>query len=166
MRSQALISTLTDAERRFIGETTRNALMGLDEDDVLALFARARRLRDKYVSIYRRTAGAKVAEAGGRGASFEENQRDRQKAEVFEAALGRVSRRLGALAVEAAARIKQERLDAARAVKDAGPDVSAEPDDTAPAGRTRTARKTTGGLKRDASARAQGARRQAKRDAR
>jgi hypothetical protein len=85
--------------------------------------------RAKYVTVYRRGASGAVAKRGGRGFSYPKNQRDRDKAEVFETALAAVSREV---AVHAA----------------------------------RAARKTTGGIKKDASTLATGARRQAKRDAR
>ena len=163
--NQALLSSLTDAERLFVAETASEALAELDEDQVLQLHARTRRMRDKYVKNYRRAAGAAVAGRGGRGLSHEKNQRARGKAEIFETALARVSRRLGSLAAQSAAALKEERLAAARA-DGSGPARSTAAASRAPASRPRGVRKTTGGVKKDASSRAQGARRQAKRDAR
>jgi hypothetical protein len=166
--NQGLLNSLTETERLFVGETSAEALAGLDEDAVLELHARARRMRDKYVKNYRRAAGGKVSTVGGRGLSYETNQRARGKAEVFETALARVSRRLGALAAQSAAELRRERIEAARA----NPSRPAVPGPEAPSrgpsgpGRSRVAKKTSGGLKRDASSRAMGARRQAKRDAR
>src|SRR5262249_24410046 len=113
--NQALLNSLTEAERLFVAETSTEALAELDEDQAIELHARRRRRRDKYVKNYRRSAGAAMASGGGRGLSFEKNQRDRGKAEVFEAALARVSRRLGTLAAQSAATLKKERLEAARA---------------------------------------------------
>jgi hypothetical protein len=112
--NQGLLNSLTETERLFVGETSAEALAGLDEDAVLELHARARRMRDKYVKNYRRAAGGKVSTVGGRGLSYETNQRARGKAEVFETALARVSRRLGALAAQSAAELRRERIEAAQ----------------------------------------------------
>lgn len=164
--NQALLNSLTDAERLFVAETSADALANLDEEQVLELFARARRMRDKYVKNYRRGAGEAVARSGGRGVSYERNQRDRGKAEIFETALARVSRRVGVLATQAAAELKKERLAAARSGGSGPAMTAAARPSRAPASRPRRAEKTTGGLKKDASSRSMGARRQAKRDAR
>jgi len=166
--NQALLNTLTESERLFVAETSAEALAALDEDAVLELHARARRIRDKYVKNYRRAAGATVSTVGGRGLSYEKNQRARGKAEVFETALARVSRRLGALAAQSAEQLKRERIEAARS-RAGGPARSTSAPVAAPGStgrRPRAAKKTSGGLKRDASSQAMGARRQAKRDAR
>jgi len=170
--NKALLNSLTVAERRFLDATSPHNLRDLDEEQALDLHARARRTRDKYVQSYRRAASAAVAERGGRGLSYEENQRDRGKAEAFEVALARVSRRLGVLAARSAARLRAERLEAARSRRAEPPEAEpAQPSSVAraevpPATKPRGAKKTTGGLKRDASSRSMGARRQAKRDAR
>jgi hypothetical protein len=109
---------------------------------------------------------ANVGKAGGRGKGFAQNSRDRDKAEVFELALARVGRHVAVRGNQAAAELKAERLAAARSGS-MGPDSTATSQDGAvPTGRARQTRKTTGGLKKDASSRAEGARRQAKRDAR
>lgn len=163
--NKALQNSLTTAERRFLAGTSREALAALDEDEVIDLHARARRMRDKYVSTYRRSAVAAVEARGGRGASYAENQRDRGKAEIFETALARVSRRLGALAAESAAALRRERITAARG--DVRPEVASAVDDALePAGAApRAARRTPRTVKRMATERSAGARRQAKRDA-
>lgn len=122
--------------------------------------------QEKYVTNYRRAAAGSVARRGGRGHGFPTNQRDRDKAEVFELALARVSRQVAVRAKEAAAELKAERLAAARA-GGTGPDAGASTTSgAAPSGRARTTRKTTGGVREGRSTRAAGARRQAKRDAR
>jgi hypothetical protein len=162
---KGVLNSMTDAERMLVAETDRDAMAALDEDELLELHQRIRRARTKYVKNYRRAASASVAQRGGRGKSFPKNQRDRDRAEVFEEALARVSRRLGVVAGESAKALKAERLAAARAGS-AGPGTAAAQAVPAPRGRARTARKTTGGVKKDASTRSQGARRQAKRDAR
>ncbi|HTW14833.1 MAG TPA: hypothetical protein VMF51_06865 [Nocardioides sp.] len=163
--SRAVLNSMTDAERLLVAETERDAIADLPEDDLLDLHSRVRRARTKYVKNYRQAASAKVEAVGGRGKGFEQNSRDRDKAEVFELALARVSRQVAVRANQAAAELKAERLAAARE-RSTGPDVAATPQDGVPAGRARQTRKTTGGIKKDASSRSAGARRQAKRDAR
>jgi hypothetical protein len=164
--NKAVLNSMTETERRLVSETEREALVELDEDALLELHSRVRRARTKYVKNYRRGASARVVESGSRGVAYPQNQRDRDKAEVFELALARVSRHVEVMAKRAAAELRAERLQAARAAKAtpslAGVPVSDAIDDKA-AVRPR-ATKTTGGLKRDASTRAMGARRQAKKD--
>jgi hypothetical protein len=164
--NQALLNSLTDAERLFLADTEREALAELDEDQVIELHNRTRRMRDKYVKNYRRAAGAAVSARGGRGLSYERNQRDRAKAEIFETALARVSRRLGALATQSANELKEERIAAARAGGSGPTRTSAPRAPRPPASRPRGVKKTTGGLKKDASSRAMGKSRQVKRDTR
>jgi hypothetical protein len=163
---KAVLSSMPDAERMLVAETDRDAMAGLDEDELLELHQRIRRARTKYVKNYRRAASAAVSARGGRGKSFPQNRRDRDRAEVFEEALARVSRRLGVVASESAKALKAERLAAARS-RGTGPEQATATSPSAPgAARGRTTRKTTGGVKKDASSRSQGARRQARRDAR
>jgi hypothetical protein len=166
--NKAMLNSLTEAERLLVDETMPDALAGLDEDALLELHQRIRRARTKYVKLYRRGAGAAVRKRGGRGISYPANQRARDKAEIFESALARVSRRVGVAARQASAELRAERIKAARAGRGTGPAGAAEvPSGQAPAesGRRRAV-KTTGGLKKDASTRATGARRQAIRDSR
>jgi len=170
---KAIYNTLTESEKLLVAETSRDALADLDEDQLLELLTRVRRARTKYVKLYRRRASAQVSESGGRGLAHPVNQRNRDKAEVFERALARVSRRLQAAAKQAADELRTERLEAARSSSGSGPDTSgAGPDQASKSGkgkgkgRAAGFKKTTGGLKKDASTRAAGARRQAKRDAR
>ena len=157
---------MTEIERRLVSETEREALVELDEDALLELHSRVRRARTKYVKNYRRGASARVVESGSRGVAYPQNQRDRDKAEVFELALARVSRHVEVMAKRAAAELRAERLQAARAAKTTPGLAGAPVPDAVDAKvvvRSR-ATKTTGGLKRDASTRAMGARRQAKKD--
>ncbi|WP_350275011.1 hypothetical protein [Kribbella sp. HUAS MG21] len=172
--NQGLLNSLSDAERLLVAETERAALQGLDEDALLELHQRVRRARTKYVKNYRRGASAAVAPAGGRGLSYARSQRDRDKAELFESVLARVSREVATAARRASTELRSERLAAARAARSApsnaaGAKTQAQASSVAvgPGSepRVRTA-KTTGGLKKDASSRAAGARRQARRDAR
>ncbi|TDW77401.1 hypothetical protein [Kribbella pratensis] len=165
--NQGLLNSLTEAERLLVAETERDALKGLDEDELLDLHQRIRRARTKYVKNYRRAASAAVADVGGRGMSYPRNQRDRDKAELFESVLAKVSREVAVVANRASMQLRSERLEAARAAKAAAPAMRATDGSTSEVvSRPRTVKKTTGGLKKDASTRAMGARRQAKRDSR
>jgi hypothetical protein len=164
--TRAVLNSMTDAERLLVADTERDAIAELSEDELLDLHTRIRRARSKYVKNYRRAASANVGQAGGRGKGFAQNSRDRDKAEVFELALARVSRQVAVRANQAAAELKAERLAAARQ-DSTGPDTAAGSQvQSVPADRARGAKKTTGGIKKDASSRSAGARRQAKRDAR
>jgi hypothetical protein len=112
---QALVGSMTDAEQMLVRETAGEELATLDEDELVALHTRVRRARDKYVKLYRRQSANRVTETGARGRAFPKGSRDRNKAEVFEAALARVSRRLAAAARAAARELKAERIAEARA---------------------------------------------------
>ena len=164
--NQGLLNSLTDAERLLVAETERDALKGLDEDELLELHQRIRRARTKYVKNYRRAASAAVGESGGRGMSYPRNQRDRDKAELFESVLSTVSREVAVAARRASMELRSERIEAARAARGATPPKAAGGAAEAGVITRPRATKTTGGLKKDASTRAMGARRQAKRDAR
>ncbi|GCE77178.1 hypothetical protein [Cellulomonas biazotea] len=161
-----LLNALNGQQRDLLRETEPARMDELDEDQLIRLHSRIRRARKKHQKNYRRQASAGVVEHGGRGTSRPKNTRAAQRAEVFEDALARVSRRLEKLASEAAEALKQERLAAARANRSTGPEGDGA---TAPGvgpGEARTHTTTTGGTKRDASSQAQGARRQAARDGR
>lgn len=110
-------AVLNETEKLLIAETDRDALAALDEEAAIELETRIRRARNKYVSQYRRAASARVADRGGRGAARPENARAARKAEAFERALSRVSRRVAVLAREAAAALRAERLALARAAR-------------------------------------------------
>ena len=166
-----LLAVLNDAERLLVAETEPQALAELDEDATVALHTRVRRARGKYVGQYRRSAAARVPEQGGRGKARPKNTRARQKAEVFEEALSRVSGRLGVLAAEAAEQLKAERLELAQSVRwggmggdGAGP-ASSDTSVTVGRGGDRALRNPAS-EKRRAGTTAAGARRQAKRDSR
>ena len=172
--NKSLLAVLNDAERLLVAETGRAELAALDEDAAIELETRVRRARNKYVSQYRRGASAAVAEHGGRGKARPENKRAAMKAEAFEEALSRVSRRVAALARQAAAELRAERLAAARAAKQGsgpkagaavpvagrtGPAVTGEPTGDRALRSPRTEKQRAGTL-------ASGARSQAKRDSR
>ncbi|HVN12414.1 MAG TPA: hypothetical protein VMT69_09985 [Kineosporiaceae bacterium] len=167
-----LLAVLNDAERLLVAQTEPAPLADLDEDAVVALHTRVRRARSKSVSQYRRSAAARVQEQGGRGLARPKNTRARQKAEVFEEALARVSTRLGELAARAAAELKAERLAMAQAAKGPGPTVSGVPEQptqarSVTAGRTGDRElRSPASEKRRAATTSAGARRQARRDSR
>ena len=172
----SLLSVLNDADRLLVALTEPAELALLDEDAVVHLHQRVRRARNKYVGQYRRSASAGVAAHGGRGKSRPKNQRAAAKAEAFEEALARVSRRLAVLARESAAELRAARLAAARAAK------RGEKSTASRAGTLKTSSSTGKGRnvteaptgdralrspvkeKNRAGTRAQGDRRQAKRD--
>jgi hypothetical protein len=169
---ESLRAVLTESERLLVDETDSGALAALDEDGAIELETRIRRARDKYVSQYRRSASAAVAEHGGRGKARPRNARAGAKAEAFERSLSSVSHRVAVLASKAAAKLRSERLAAAKAVKQddwpraggrvpaqrrKGPEVTPEP-----AGER--ALRNPASEKERAGMMAAGARKQAKRD--
>ncbi|TCC03646.1 hypothetical protein [Kribbella soli] len=165
--NQGLLNSLTEAERLLVAEAERDALKQLDEDELLDLHQRIRRARTKYVKNYRRGASAAVADVGGRGLSYARNQRDRDKAELFESVLATVSREVAAAARRASMELRAERIAAGRSARPALATAKRPAGKPAPATSTRPrTAKTTGGLKKDASTRALGSRRQAARDSR
>ena len=113
----SLLAVLNDPERLLVAQTEPAELAPLDEDAAIELEARIRRARNKYVSQYRRNAAARVAEQGGRGRARPENRRAAMKAEAFEEALSRISRRVATLARQSAAELRAERIAAARAAR-------------------------------------------------
>ena len=159
---------LTTAQGDLVRETEPARMAKLDEDDLLDLHTRVRRARSKYVKLYRQTGAARVGLKGARGHARPGNVGNAAKAEVFELALARVSARVDVVARAAAEELRAERLAAvAAAPGSTGPGSAATSAARAAAPSThRRATKTTGGLKRDASTRAKGAARQAKKDSR
>jgi hypothetical protein len=163
----ALLNSLTEAEFLLVRETETAQLAELDEDGLVELHTRIRRARNKYSKSYRREASLRVAEQGGRGKARPKNTRNAQKAEVFEDALARVSRHLAAAARRAAAELKAERLEAARAQRNEAPPKAVRRPASAPATPQRSQRPPASApavRKRHAGTKAVGARRQAKRD--
>jgi hypothetical protein len=168
-----LLAILSDAERLLVAETDREALAALDEDGVITLHTRVRRARSKYVSQYRRAAARRVPLAGGRGHARPMGTRARQKAEVFEEALSRVSARLADLASEAAEDLRSARLALAQGARGGAGPGSLRAQQVAPVARSVTsapggdrALRSPAREKRRATAQATGARRQARRDSR
>ncbi len=174
----SLLAALNESEKLLAAQTDPAALAALDEEAAIELEARIRRARDKYVSQCRRPASTRAAEHSGRGAARPENARAAAKAEAFEPALSRVSRRVAALARQSAAELRAERLADARAARQVGwpgagetvprqrrrpppPASSAPPEPT-----WDRALRSPASEKRRASTLAAGARAQAKRDSR
>lgn len=157
---------LKESERDLIREIEPERLAALDEDALLALHRRVRRARNKHVTNYRRKAARTVVESGARGTAHPKGAKSRLRAEAFEEALAIVSERLSTLAHEHAENLKQERLARARAGKHPGPPLGSSAGDAVGPGVMRGHTKTQGGVKRDASTRAMGAQRQARKDSR
>ena len=82
----SLLAVLNNAERLQVAQTEQAELAALDEDAAIELETRIRRTRNKYVTQYRRTASARMAEEGERGKAALENKRAAMKAEAFEEA--------------------------------------------------------------------------------
>lgn len=158
---------LNDAERDLVRELEPARISALDEDELLALHKRVRRARTKHTKNYRRAGARAVEKQGGRGTAAPGGAKKRLRAEAFEEALAIVSERLAVVAHEQAEALKEERLARAQAGRGTGPEsVSQGSGAVQGTGRARSHEKSTGGVKRDASSRAQGAKRQAKRDGR
>ncbi len=166
---KALLNSLNEPEMALVRETGTAELTRLDEDDLADLHTRIRRARDKYSKQYRRNASARVEEYGGRGKARPKNQRNAQKAEVFEDALARVSWYLSRAARRSAAELKAERLAAANPSRTPPPQPGAPAPESMTPQTTRRRRPTSNDPalnRRHAATRAKGARRQARRDAR
>ena len=111
---------LNASEQELLRKTEPEALKGLDEEALLALHSRVRRARSKYATLYRRRSSAQVRADRSRATASASHRRTAVKAEVFEKALARVSRRLAKVAKASADQLREERLAAARAVKGKG----------------------------------------------
>ncbi|MFL6164701.1 MAG: hypothetical protein ACJ710_00370 [Ornithinibacter sp.] len=158
---------LTDTQADLVRETEPKRMEKLDEDELLELHTRVRRARSKYVKLYRQTGATRVGLKGARGHARPGNAANAAKAEVFELALARASARVDVVARAAAEALKGERLAAVAATRGStGPGSEPPGAGSSASGQStrRRATKTTGGVKRDASSRAKGAARQAKKD--
>lgn len=165
-----MLARLNESERQLVLETEKPNLARLDEDSLVDLMGRVRRARNKASGQYRRGSAARVAEKGGRGAAGLGNSGARDKVEVLEEALTRVTTALAAHSRKNASSLKAERLAAARGEASAPPAGSA-PKATRKKATPRPAPKRTRSdsaavSKKNASTLATGARRQAKRDSR
>jgi hypothetical protein len=168
--NKAFRKYLTASETELILATEPRRLAELDEDELSDLLQRVRRASRKYRVLHRRQAAAQVTEDRSRAKAATKNVRTAVKAEVFEEALARTSAALAKAARATARDLKAERL-AMAASGGAGPKTSASRSGTRPATRSRAkgsagSPRTTATTKRKADTKAQGARRQAKRDSR
>ena len=170
-----ILRTLSEEEYRLVRKTKRKNLAELDEDALIKLHTRTQRARNKHVKNYRQAGAAKVQSKGSRGAARPANSHNAARAEVFEKALARVSRRLGVVATQSAADLKDSRLAKAKGkgngkaknpaldpalVGGKGKVISAGKD------RVDKTRKSPGRKKQEASSKAAGKRRQVKKDRR
>ncbi len=164
----ALVNSLGRKEQDLLRETEVERMATLDEDSLVDLHRRIRRARNKYVGIYRREGSAKVSKKGGRGMAKKRNSRNAGRAEAFEDALARVSAQLATVAAASAEELKAARLSAATPAGTwPGSDAASDGgQSTGEAQVTDRTPKGPGREKRNASSRAQGAKRQAKRDSR
>ncbi len=161
-----ILNSLSEDEYVLILETKKEQIVELDEDDLIALHTRVRRARNKYTKLYRRTGSAKVGEKKARGSGKTANARNAGKAEVFEDALSRVSRRLAAVSRQSARDLKAERLSQARKDAPSFSDIETGTGKVLSSGKARVdqTRRSPGKKKFEASSIAAGARRQAKKD--
>ncbi len=172
--NKSVLAMMTESEKLLLWETEASHLSTLDEDAVVELHTRVRRARTKYTKLYRRRASAQVTRDAARYAASKKSRPAAQKAEVFEDALARVSRRLATLARASANEIRAERLATARgqmaetvSTKKATKRSKAAPATTRSVTKDgRAAVQSPARKKRQASTLAAGARRQAKRDSR
>jgi len=166
--ARATPQSLTWNERALLAETQSDQLRTLDEDALLELLGRVRRARDRLVQLHRREVAGQVAETRARGTVSDAPRRSASKAELFEAALARVSSGLARAARASAASLRAERVAAART--GAGSARGEAPSGETPAKKKAPAPRARGKepieRKATAASRATNARRQAKRDAR
>ncbi|MFD6897646.1 hypothetical protein ACFWB0_24310 [Rhodococcus sp. NPDC060086] len=161
-----LVNTLSEDEFVLVQETKKSQITELTEDDLIDLHTRIRRARNKYVKLYRRSGADKVGKKKSRASGRAANQRNAGKAEVFEDALARVSRRLATVARQSALELKEERLALARSDSPESPAGTEGKGKVKSAGKARadSTRDSSGRKKYEASSIAKGARRQAKKD--
>jgi hypothetical protein len=168
--TKAMWDLLTEEEADLVRSTQAAAMADLDEEELVELHRRVRRARNKWTKNYRRRASAQVGKDRSRAEASPKHARAAVKAEIFEDALARVSRRLAQAARQQADQLRTERLAAARAVKEGGggPAGSSTPAAEASSGAARGKRKqkTPASKRGRAASRAATGRAQAKRDAR
>lgn len=174
----ATFHSLTSKEQLLVAETDKDRLRSLDEDALIELHGRIRRARDKAVTQHRKEFAAHLGSAKARGKVIDAPRRSASKAEVFEAALARVSTSLAAAARASAKELRDERLTAARSASGGGTTkkksttttkkkkAATRTASTPTAAAARSTKKTPIQKKAAASARATGARRQAAADSR
>lgn len=154
--NQTRLRMLTPAEQTLIVSTEPKRIADLDEDALIELHDRVRRARTKYAKLYRRNAAAQVRTDAARGKASAKNANTAAKAELFEDALARVSRRLATVARESAAALRAERLAAASAPT---PAARRAPKAAPSARRTRATTSAQAGRRGDAALRSPAAKR-------
>jgi hypothetical protein len=165
--ARATPQSLTRSERALLNETDAERLRTLDEDALIELHARVRRARNRFVQLHRREVAKEVGARRARGVASVPPRRSASKAEIFEAALARVSSSLARAARATAASLRAERLAAARPARQptgTRARATASPSKAAATPRARKRRPVE--RKVTASSRAANARREAKHDAR
>ncbi len=110
---------LTADEAKLIEQTSVAALEKKNLDDVGAIYDRVRKGRDKYRGLHRRQASTQVRRDHARGTGANKNMGSASKYEIFEEALGRVSKREAELAKLNAGDLKKARLIAVAAAAEA-----------------------------------------------
>jgi hypothetical protein len=160
---------MTAGELDVLQQARPARLAELDEDALAQLLQRVRRASSKYRTLHRRRASASVRRSGRGAEAYDE--RTAAKAEVFEAALARVSTALARAARASARELKEERLAAAATTRANAPSASrARGTGTGSrTGRPQRAAKaatTPASARRRASTRASGARTQVAKDRR
>ncbi|HET7902906.1 MAG TPA: hypothetical protein VFL59_17095, partial [Candidatus Nanopelagicales bacterium] len=153
---KGMLAVLTDTERLLVAQTDKASLAAMDEDALADLHDKIRRARNKASGQYRRGASSRVKDVGGRGKAHAQNQRARDRAEVYEVALAAVSTALAAAARRSAAELKADRIASARAgkpVKAAATSTTAKRA-AAPAAATPSTPSRSTGSKRPAPSRA------------
>lgn len=150
--NQSLLRMLTADEQTLVLATEPKRLDPLDEDALVELHDRVRRARTKYAKLYRRQASAQVRADAARGRASAKNASTAAKAEIFEDALARVSRRLATVARQSAAALRAERLAAAGTAK-TPPKPTIKANAAPAAKRTRATTSASAGRRGDASLR-------------
>ena len=110
---------LTADEAKLIEQTSVAALDKKNLDEVGAIYDRVRKGRDKYRGLHRRQASSQVGKDHARGTGANKNMGSASKYEIYEEALGRVSKREAELAKQNAGDLKKARLIAAAATAEA-----------------------------------------------
>jgi hypothetical protein len=110
---------LTADEAKLIEQTSVAALDKRNLDEVGAIYDRVRKGRDKYRGLHRRQASSQVGKDHARGTGANKNMGSASKYEIYEEALGRVSKREAELAKQNAGDLKKARLIEAAATAEA-----------------------------------------------
>ena len=154
----------TKAESELLAQTTAAALAPLGHADLAKLENLVRKHADKYRDLYRRQGSATVAKTHSRARTATANASTAEKAELFSAALSRVTAQLAKRDREEASDLRNERLAAARAAKSGGPNKVGSTSAGKAAGASTSRAKKTGPSGKAAATRSANARSQAKRD--